>query len=221
MPDKISNKEYIDLLVKKYGSSERDSMTDEELLALLISNTDCKHHVRETVDAIKRHFGSCRRCYYASYTELTSIDGLSHNAAMLILLTSGILNHRDIPSLIGKQVKDYCELFLAVMRRGFDEELWAAALTEDGVLKNIERISSGIPGAVELRAASLCKFAADNSSRHLVIAHSHSEGSSTEASNTDIRMSEYIAETLALYGVELIGHVIVAGKKAEFFTIDR
>ena len=189
----------------------------EELLSALLSFTDAKNHVIETVQKIKEHFGSCERCFYAPFAELTSIDGVTASVARLIRLCSAVVCHRDISSLIGKTVKDYCELFLSVIKGRFEEEFWAAALTDTGTLINIACISDGGPGTVEVRAAALCRFAAQNASRRIIIAQSHIGTDRAEASVADGRALKYMGDVMKNYGVELVGQVIVAGSEAAFY----
>ncbi len=216
MKNTFEDNSYTDELLRCFEESG-DMLDDEELLCLLLSFTNIKKSVTETVQRLKEHFGSAERCFYASFSELVSIDGVTESAARLIKLCSAIPCHRDIPNLIGKTVKDYCKLFLSVIKSRFDEEFWAAALADNGVLINVACISDGGPGAVEVRAADLCRFAAQNASRRIVIAHSHIGSGKAEASMADERALKYIGGVLAGYGVELVGQVIVSGKDAEFY----
>lgn len=216
MQKDITDKEYADELARRFAVSKGE-LNGRELLELLLSFTDCKHNVRDTADAIGKHFGSFRNCYFASSEELTAIDGVSENAAILMLMCASIANRRDIGLLKGKPVRDFCSLFLSVVGRSLDEELWAAALTESGVLINVECISKGSSGSVDAPITVFSRFAAKNNSRHIVIAHSHFEGAGTEASKNDIRSMEYIGGMLSVCGIALIGQVIVSGNGAEFY----
>ncbi len=219
MPKNNSDKEYIEELARCFTNSDRE-LTDEELLVLLLSFSDCKTHVRETVQEIKKHFGSFRNCYFASNSELSHIDGMTRNAAVLMQLTAAIANHRDIPSLLGKYVHDYCDLFASVIGKSLDEELWAAALTDKGELINVECISRGTVNMVGVSGSVLCRFAAKNKSRYVVVAHSHLDGCSPEASKMDFKAMEYVGSTMSLYGITLIGQVILSDKGARFYPYE-
>ena len=207
---------YTDELLRCFEESH-DALDFEELLCALLSFTGMKGSVAETVGEITAHFGSAERCFYASSSELMSIGGITDSAARLIRLCSAVVCHRDVSSLIGKSVKDYCELFLSVIKSRFNEEFWAAALSESGALININCIADGGAGSVEVCASALCRFAAQNASRRLIIAHSHIDTDNAEASAADERALKYIGGVLANCGVELAGQVIVSGRDAKFY----
>lgn len=193
-------------------------MQDDELLALLLSFTNAGKELYRVMDGLYADFGSFRRCFLASYTDLMRVDGMTHHGAMLILLTAKIINLRDKSQLIGRKITDYKELFLTVIKPSRDEEFWAAVYDDSDRLAAVELLASGLQGRVSVNISDIIRFVTYHNSRKFVIGHSHPDVFEVVASPHDIRVMELIGSSMGNIGVRLIGQVIVAGRNAEFFA---
>lgn len=191
-------------------------MSDEELMGLLLSFSKCDRRIETTVQNICERFGSCQKAYMATYDELMAVDGVTRSSAVLILIAASLTRRKYAGDYIGKRVDDYAEMFLSVMRRRFDEQLWTAIIGEDGRVVAVECISVGASMSVSVDIQKLLRFATMHGSAKVIIAHSHPEDSSTESSFADLASIEKIDSALAPFDVHVIGHVIVSGRKAEF-----
>lgn len=210
--------EYIQKLKNKFLSKDGASrMSDEELMGLLLSFAKCDRPIETTVNNICERFGGCRRAYMATYDELIAVDGVTRSSAVLILIAASLTRRKYAGDYIGKRVDDYAEMFLSVMRRRFDEQLWTAIIREDGRIAAVECISVGASMSVSVDIQKLLRFATMYGSTRVVIAHSHPEGSSTESSFADVASIEKIDSALAPFDVHVIGYVIVSGREAAFY----
>lgn len=212
---KQMNKDYAKELRERFAQSADASMSDAELLALILSYTNVQSRLRETVEAIETHFGTVRHAYHAKYAELMRISGMSHHAAVLILLIGKLVVMREKPSPVGKRVSEYETMFSAMMCYSLVEELWAAAIDGNGVVTACERVATGDDTQVTVTLARVVKFATHYKAERVIIAHSHPNAVETECSSADEYAMAYIGAMLDEIGVELIGQVLVAGKKAK------
>ncbi len=212
---KQMNKEYAKELRERFAESGDADMTDAELLALILSYTNVQAHLRETVEAIETHFGAVRHAYHSKYSELMHIRGMSHHAVMLILLIGKLVVMKEKPSPVGRRVCEYETMFSAMMCYSLVEELWAAAIDDKGVVTALERVATGDDTQVTVTLGRVVKFATHYKAKRVIISHSHPNAVEVECSSADEYAMAYIGAMLAEIGVELIGQVLVAGKKAK------
>lgn len=212
---KQMNKDYAKALRERYASSGDDDMSDTELLALILSYTNVQSRLRETVEAIESHFGAVRYAYHSKYAELMRISGMSHHAAILILLIGKLVTMGEKTHPVGKRVPGYGAMFCSVMCYSPVEELWAASIDDGGVVTSLERVAVGDDTQVTVSLGRTLKFAAYNKAKRVVIAHSHPNAVEVECSSADEYSMGCIGAVLEEIGVELIGQVLVAGKKAK------
>ena len=212
---KQMNKEYAKELRERFAEFGDADMTDAELLALILSYTNVQSRLCETVEALEAHFGAVRHAYHSKYSELMRIYGMSHHAAILILMIGKLVAMKEKPSPVGKRVPEYETMFSAMMCYSLVEELWAAAIDDKGVVTALERVATGDDTQVTVTLGRIVKFATHYEAKRVIIAHSHPNAIEVEYSSADEYAMAYIGAMLDEIGVELIGQVLVAGKKAK------
>ena len=212
---KQMNKDYAKVLRERFAESGDTHMSDAELLALILSYTNVQSRLRETVEAIETHFGAVRHAYHSRYSELVRIEGVSHHAAILILLIGKLVVMKEKPSPVGKRVSEYETVFAAMMCYSLVEEVWAAAIDDKGVVTALERVATGDDTQVTVTLGKIVKFATHYEAKRVIIAHSHPNAIEIECSSADEYAMGYIGAMLDEIGVELIGQVLVAGKKSK------
>ncbi len=215
--DKEHAKKLFELIWTKEGESQ---ISDEDLLFLLLYFANCPKGVKKTTDNILRHFGTCQRAYLASYEELKAVDGVTHSAAVLILLVTTLMCPKKVGDYIGKRNIDYVEMFSSVIRRSFDEELWAAAISDDGRLIAAGRLAVGTSATVNLKPSTLLRFAGINKASAVVAAHTHPLEASAEPSKEDIKAAKLMNRELTKFGVKFMGHVIISGRESKYYPFD-
>ena len=209
------NKEYTKELRERYAKNGDTDMSDVELISLILSYTNVQSKLKETVAALETHFGAVRHAYHARYAELMRIDGMTHHASVLLLLIGKLVSMKGKKSPVGKRVAEYESMFSMMMCYAREEELWAAAIDGDGVVVAIERLVSGDDTQVTIAISKVIKFAMYHNTRKIIIAHSHPGAIEVEESSADVYSMNYIGSMLDNTGVELIGQVLVAGKKTK------
>ncbi len=212
-----AEREYINQLKSRFTSKNGvDTLRDDELLALLLSYTNAGKELERVMDGLYSRFGSFRSCFFATHSDLMRVDGMTHHAAMLIMLTARCNHLNPKPNFLGTRVTDYCELFLSVMEPSGKEQMWGAAFDGNDKLTAVEHIEMGSENSIAASIRNIAGFAVLSRSRRIVIAHSHPDMFEAVESRSDIETLSFIGRTLQAIGIELIGQVIVAGNDAKF-----
>ncbi len=214
------NNEYAKELRARYKKSGDSGMSDKELFCLVLSYANVTPVLRETADEVERHFGTVRHAYHAKYSELVRIKGMTRHAAILLLIIGKLVSMGSRTPSVGKRITEYEEMFVGVMCYCLEEELWAAALNDDGVVIALERIAQGGGAQVSVNVGKLMKFASYYETHKVIIAHSHPSAIEPIASKADKYAMSYIGAMLDEIGIELVGQVLVVGKKARLLRFE-
>ena len=215
----ITNKEYAESLRKRFNKKGAADFTDRELLCLLLSFTNVKNSLVSVADALEERFKDVGKCYTASYSELVDVNGMTHHSAIILMLMGRLAALRPGGVPVARGNGEYEEQFLTILRYSMREELWAAALDDDGTVRALERLSHGSDVNVEISVGALMRFAVKSNAKRVIIAHSHPDGAEPCESQTDAYSAKYLAAALNAAGVTLEGQVIVAGGKAKMYHV--
>lgn len=212
-----SEKEYIKQLKLRFASANsEDGLCDDELLTLLLSYTNVGKEAEQLSKKLYSHFGSFRSCFFASYPDLMRVEGMTHNAAMLILLTAKCSHLRKRPNLIGSVVTDYSELFLSLIPPMSKEQLWGAAFDDNDRLIKVEKLLVGTENGVSAPLNAIAGLATMSRSHKIIIAHTHPGLFKAEPSLQDNIVLSNLGRSLNTVGIKLIGQIIVAGTDTHF-----
>ena len=217
MAEPIDGKEYIQEL-KTFLETDADGMTDDQLLTLLLSYTDCRKNTVAVSSGLLKHFGSFEACFDASYDDLLCADGMTRNAALLISLVSEMRRACRKRYKVGKRVDDIETFFLGVVRQSSCEESYVAAFDSKNKLLGVERLAAGNSCSVDFFTNDIVDFAAFHKADKIAVAHNHPGVNTTEASQHDFCAIKSVGEILQSVGVEFIGQVIVAGDEAKLYS---
>lgn len=212
----MTDQEYVKNLRTAYNTAEaREKMSDTELLALLLSYTDCAKNLQHIMTDIADKFTCANDVYRCSYAGLMQIDKMTRHGAFAILLAARAMKKKVREIKVFKKASDYEELFLGRLSATVNEELWAAVFNEENKLADIRKMSAGSSCHADIFIGDLIEFAVASNCRKMVIAHSHAH--STDMSEEDSEGVEYLRTVLAHFDIELYGHVIVSNREARFY----
>lgn len=220
MSDVSDDKEYIRDLKLCFGT-DADTMTDEQLLTLLISYTDCRKRVVAVSTGLVKQFGSFRACFDASYDELCCVEGMTHNAAVLITLVAEIRNMKRSSYKIGEKITDIEKFFLNSVKRCRDEKFYVVAMDSKHKLLNVKKLTGGKADSVDFMISDIVDFAAYHKAGIIAVGHTHPGMGTPEASQKDLGIMETIAKVLHRLDIEFMGQVIIAEGKARLYSVQR
>lgn len=92
------------------------------------------------------------------------------------------------------------------------EHFWAIGLNSRNCVKYIELVSLGILNASLVHPREVYRLAIMQGVAQILIAHNHPSGD-TEPSEDDITLTHRLTKAGEILGIEIMDHIIIAGKK--------
>lgn len=198
-------------LRRKYKNTGFDSLSDKEIIELILSYSRTKNFEAKAADIIDR-YGSVTAVIDAEKSVLEDTFDLNDSVLTflgLIPCFSKIYTQSSeaITSLESTaKAKRFFENFFI----GFNSEVFGIACTSDNFADiSTKTLSKGMKFEVNISIREIVDFAFRNNSEHIFIAHTHPTGAAHPSAN-DIAVTDYIYNALKPFGIVLVDHIIVA-----------
>ncbi|TVQ67644.1 MAG: DNA repair protein RadC [Balneolaceae bacterium] len=192
-----------------------ESLTDAELLAILVRTGSRKMNVIDTCRTMLQHFGGLHKLVRKNWRELRIIEGVADVKAITLeaafelsrRLQSGSGNGKplffktpdDVSSYFGPRLRDLqTEQFLVVFMNA------AKAVTGHQV------ISKGGKTATVVDPAEVMRQAIMNEANSIIIVHNH-PSANRRASRADIAITKKLMEAGDMLDIKVDDHIIIAG----------
>lgn len=191
-----------------------ESLTDAELLAILLRTGSRKMNVIQTAQALLDHFGGLRMLARKNWQAMKVIPGMGKVKA-LTLEAVFELSRRIQTAGLGEQIQitspqDAVTYFAPKLRDLTKEVFMVAFLNNAKIVTGYKKISSGGSTATIVDPAEVLRQAVMNEANSILLIHNHPSGQNKE-SKADIRLTERIAESGKLLGIPVDDHIIIAG----------
>ena len=189
-----------------------EGMDDHQLLELLLFYAVPRQDTNETAHRLLKHFGSLQNVLHAAPEELTAVEGVGENAAVLLRLTGDIALRARCASLPQKVLNSpdrtgaYFMELLAGQKR---ELLYQVCLDGKGKLLTCRCIAKGTVSASAVHVRQVVENALYAGASTIILAHNHPSGVALP-SDADVLVTHRIQEALAPLGIRLADHIIVA-----------
>lgn len=205
-------------LIQKYLDNGIDSMSEAEILELIVAFSEKKNIADVTEKTLK--------CY-GSINNISRIDSKTLIESRLINVQSVVLIKLiAVMSCIYNMDKanirriDCTETAVAFLKNYFigvaGEKTAVIALEEDFNIKDYCFVSSGNNKSVEISCRNILKFVLNNSVDMIIIAHNHPSGN-PEPSENDIVTTKNIIRTFKNIGIILLDHIVLG--QNEYFSM--
>ncbi|MGM0587484.1 MAG: RadC family protein [Bacteroidota bacterium] len=196
--------------LEKYGA---DSLSDAELLAILLRTGSGKMNVIQMSDALLNHFGGLRKVARKNWKQLTGIPGIGRVKG-LTLSAVFELARRMQSATLGDDLSITCpedaNAYFGPRLRDLSKEVFVVAfLNAAKVLTGHQKISSGGATATIVDPAEVMRQAMLNDANSIILLHNHPSGHA-KASKADIKLTKRIAESGKLLGIPVDDHIIIA-----------
>lgn len=195
----------------KYGAS---SLSDSELLAILLRTGTQKMNVIETSRALLDHFGGLHSLIKKEWNELRVIPGIAKVKA--ITLEAGFELARRI-QVAGTEEEihitspeDVVAFFGPKLRHLSKEVFIVVFLNNKKLMTGFQQISSGGSNATIVEPAEVIRQAILNQANSIILLHNHPSGND-KASNADVQLTKRISDSGKLLGISVDDHIIIAG----------
>lgn len=195
----------------KYGA---DSLSDAELLAIILRTGTRSLNVIEMSRALMQHFKGLRNLSRQSWQSLMVIPGVAKVKAITMQAMFELSRRMQIASL-GDEVKITspelaAAYFIPLLRDLTHEEFYVGFLNNSKVLTGYKKISSGGSTATIVEPAEVLRQAILHQANSILLIHNHPSGQLKESS-ADLLLTRRISESGRLLGIPVTDHIIVAG----------
>ncbi len=191
-----------------------DSFSDVNILELLLFYTNPRQDVNPVAHALLDRFGSLDAVLEAPAAELEKLPGVKKSAATLLTLVPALSRRYllaktpegaavDSPAKAGRY---FVPWFM------YEREEVVFALLLDARKRPLlcQEIGRGTVDAAEISARRLVTLAMERNASGIVLAHNHLSGMALPSAE-DESTTARLRNALALVGVTLCDHIIVAG----------
>jgi len=204
--------------VIKNGFSQ---LEEHKLLELMLFYSIPREDTNELAHKLINHFGSFEEVFKANIDQLTKVDGVGDNTAVMIAAMGEAFNRiakaKPSKKRIYKSTEDLKELAVALLKGEQNEKVFLICFDAKKTLKRYTVISEGDEVSSEIDMKLIIKNLVDSDSSIAVLAHNHPT-SSPEPSAYDIDSTRMVCVTLRKIGYALADHIIV-GEKGEAYSM--
>lgn len=193
------------------------ALSDLETMSLILAGLNPAEKVNKLLSAVSYNFAELGKY---SYEELKNF-GLSHLQAIRLIAVMEFSRRKALQVADSKpkirQSKDAVDCIQPLIGELDHEEFWALYLDRsNNVIKRSNISKGGISGTVTdvrivLKEAILCGASA------LIVAHNHPSGN-LNPSEADSKVTLKIKDAGQLVDIQLLDHVIIAGKEYYSFA---
>jgi DNA repair protein RadC len=197
------------------------ALTDAELLAIFLRVGIKGQSAVDLARTLLAHFGSLTRLFAARRTDFDAIPGIgdakfAQMQAVIEMarraLREGLAEEVSLSS--PQAVKDYLCLSLGSLPHEVFVVLFLDARNR---LLAAEQLFTGTLTQTSVYPREVVKRALVRNAAGVILAHNHPSGA-IEASTADRLLTRSLKEALALVDVQVLDHIIVAGRRAASFA---
>ena len=197
----------------KYGAG---ALSDSELIAILLRTGVTGESVLNMSSRLLSSFGGLGGLSRANFTEMSSLKGVSEakvcqiKAALELGRRLGSLHPEERAIIHGPEdVKNLLGVEMGLLEQ---EHLKVLLLDTKNHVTAIREIYIGNVKASIVRPAEVLRPAVRENSNAIIVVHNHPSGDPTPSSE-DVSITRQIRESGDLLGIELLDHVILAGRR--------
>ena len=173
-----------------------------------------RRDTNEIAHALLECFGSLEGVFYASERELLQVPGIGTNAAALIRLVPQLMKKSALSRPDRREVimnsSDAGRYFVPRFMYEQDEVVYLLCLDGQKRVIKCAEMGRGVVNCVETSIRRIVETALKYKSSSVILAHNHPDGLALPSSEDDM-VTKQVSTALALVGVSLEDHIIVAG----------
>lgn len=214
--EKNIHEKHRERLRNRYEEQGMEGFQDHEALELLLFFTIPRGNTNPTGHALMQTFGSFKDVLEADRHELEKVKGIGPKSALLInvvgqcvkryLQSDGQLRNMRIRN--AKEAGEYAKtLFIGESY----EKFYIVSLDVQNRIRGCDLVQKGTPDEVFLQPRFIVELAMKRKAKSVILAHNHPAGSCMP-SMADVKTTNALEDVLNAIGIEVLDHIIVAGK---------
>lgn len=190
-----------------------NGLPDHKVLELLLFYAIPQRDVNELAHKLLEHFGSLAAVFHATHEQLTEVDGVGYNTAVLIRLIPAVAaRYLQANSSFDGQLTSawqFRELLLPLFFGQRNEVAYLVCMDGKGRLIVTKKLGEGIADTVRITARKVLEAALACNATRVVLAHNHVSGVALW-SDADVNTTLHLKPLLQAAGIELVDHFIIA-----------
>lgn len=203
-----------DRLRARFSEHGLDNFNDLNALELLLFYAIPRRDTNEIAHALLACFGSLEGVFLASERELLQVPGIGTNAAALIRLVPQLMKKSALSRPNRREAimnsSDAGRYFIPRFMYEQDEVVYLLCLDAQKRVIKCAEMGRGVVNCVETSIRRIVETALKYKSSSVILAHNHPDGLALPSSEDDM-VTKQVNTALALVGVSLEDHIIVAG----------
>ncbi|MCO5233026.1 MAG: DNA repair protein RadC [Chitinophagales bacterium] len=207
---------------EKLLSKGRRSMTDAELLAILIGsgtqNQSALDLARNVLSITNNHLGALGNI---SIQQLMTVKGIGEAKAITIVSALELGRRRQQSVALEEKVikcsRHSYELISPCIGDLSHEEFWVILLNRRGVVLKHKRMTKGGFAATIVDVRQIFKWAISEQASSIILAHNHPSGT-LSPSTQDIQITNSLVKAGELLEIKVLDHIIVTSQGYYSFT---
>ncbi len=210
---KISNLSDADRPREKYLSKGPNSLSDAELIAILLRTGSGNESV---IDLSKRLLMNCGNSLHnlanMSLTDLMKIHGIGEVKAITIKAAFDLGARRRVETVTKqkkiKSTTDLVELMQDKIANIPHEEFWAVFVSQSSAILGMEIIGKGGLTSTSVDVRMIMKRALELRATGILLCHNHPSGN-VKPSSQDIAITSQINDAATLLNITILDHLIL------------
>lgn len=203
-----------DRLRARFSEHGLDNFNELNALELLLFYAIPRRDTNEIAHALLACFGSLEGVFLASERELLQVPGIGTNAAALIRLVPQLMKKSALSRPNRREAimnsSDAGRYFIPRFMYEQDEVVYLLCLDAQKRVIKCAEMGRGVVNCVETSIRRIVETALKYKSSSVILAHNHPDGLALPSSEDDM-VTKQVNTALALVGVSLEDHIIVAG----------
>lgn len=188
------------------------SLSNRELLAILIRSGTKTQSVLELGDTLLQEFQSFSRMSIATLQDLKKISGIKEAKSLQLLACFEINRRLALEKTQGNQVMNHPKEFVTWLNQEIghrmQEHFLVVFLDTKNIMMSYKTIFIGTINMSLIHPREIYKEALHIGCAKIICVHNHPSGD-VEASNEDILMTQRLQEVGNVVGIPLLDHIIV------------
>ncbi len=221
--DKIGKPSYLGhraRLRRKFGKGGEQALLEHEMLELLLTFAIPRRDTKPLAWALIKKFGSLNGVLDASEQELSEVEGIGANSALLIHVVRATMRKYYLEQIKARKeiktpqsVVDFCRASLQCESNEVFEIIY---LTSRSTVIDVERITIGTIDRASISPRKIVESALKKKAAALIFVHNHPSGEPSP-SREDIELTEAFTKIASSLGIAVMDHIIVG--RGKFFSI--
>ena len=199
---------------EKLGAQGRRSLTDAELIAILIGSGSRNESAVDLSKRILHHYDNdLNKLGRASINELSNFKGIGEAKAISIIAALELGRRRnDFDSKAPETIGSSRDAYNIIRRHLVDlnhEEFWIILVGRSQKVIGKELVSRGGLSATVVDPKIIFSIALQHQSTGIIMVHNHPSGN-LKPSQEDIHLTKKLAEAGALLDIRILDHLIIS-----------